>query len=70
MGAPNLRITGTRKLRMGPESDRADREFWAALSPADRVLETWQLSLELWQFKGWDRGESGFRRSVERVVRG
>ena len=69
MQARNPRISGTRKLRMGPESDRADREFWAAMTPEERVLETWRLSLELWQFKGWDRDESGLCRTVARVIR-
>ena len=42
-------ITSTCKLRLGPDADQADREFWAALTPAERVLETWRLSLELWE---------------------
>jgi hypothetical protein len=67
--ARNPRITGTRKLRMGAESERADREFWAALTPDQRVLETWWLSVELWEFKGWDPGEPGLCRTVARVVR-
>ena len=62
-------ITGTRKLRMGAESDRANREFWAAMTPEERVLETWRLSLELWELKGWDTGEPGLCRTVARVVR-
>jgi hypothetical protein len=37
---------------MGVDSDRADREFWAALAPPERVLETWRLSLELWELRG------------------
>ena len=63
------RITSTRKLRPGPEADQADREYWAALTPAERVLETWRLSLELWELKGWDTGEPGLRRPAARVVR-
>lgn len=54
---------------MGKDSDRADREFWAALAPHERVLETWRLSLELWELKGWDSGEPGLCRLVARVVR-
>jgi hypothetical protein len=69
MDARNPRITGTRKLRMGPESDRADREFWEAMTPEQRVLETWRLSLELWELKGWSTGEPGLYRSVARTVR-
>jgi hypothetical protein len=63
------RIMTTRKTRMGPESDRADREFWAAMTPDERVLETWRLSVELWQMKGWDPDEPGLCRTVARVVR-
>ncbi len=69
MKASNPRITGTRKVRLGEESDRADREFWAALTPDERVLETWRLSLELWEFKGWDPGEPGLRRPATRTFR-
>lgn len=54
---------------MGPESDRADREFWAALTAEERVLETWRLSLELWKLKGWDEHEPGLCRSAARVIR-
>lgn len=61
MTAHRPTITGSRKLHMGAESDRADREFWAAMTPAERVLETWRLSLELWELKGWDTGEPGVR---------
>jgi hypothetical protein len=54
---------------MGVESDRADREFWLAMSPDERVLETWRLSLEQWELKGWDSGEPGLCRSVASVIR-
>jgi hypothetical protein len=70
MCALNPRITGVRKLRQGPESERADREYWAAMSPEERVLETWRLSLELWEFKGWDTGEPGLRSPARRAERG
>jgi hypothetical protein len=58
-----------RKLRQGEEAERADREFWAQLTPAERVEETWRLTLELWELKGWDPGEPGLCRSVARVLR-
>ena len=64
--APAITI---RKARLGEEDERLDREFWARMSPDERVLETWRLSLELWEFKGWDPGESGLRRVAARVVR-
>jgi hypothetical protein len=63
------RIT-VRKARLGAEDARLDREYWERIPPADRVLETWRLSLELWRWKGWDRDESGLCRTVARVIRG
>ena len=66
--ARRIRIT-IRRARLGPEADRLDREFWAQLTPDERLLETWRLSLELWRMKGWDRGESRLHRSVARIVR-
>src|SRR6266567_1759469 len=57
-----------RKARLGEEDDRLDREFWARLPPEERVEETWWLSLELWEMKGWDTGEPGLCRLVARVV--
>lgn len=65
----NPRITSVRKLRLGEESDLADREFWAALTPAARILETWRLSVELWQLKGWNPDEPGLHRTIARVIR-
>jgi hypothetical protein len=65
----NPRITSVRKTRMGEESDRADRAFWAAMTPDERVLECWRLALEQWELKGWDPGEPGLHRAVARVVR-
>jgi len=64
--APHITI---RKARLGPEDDRLDREFWAGLTPEERVEETWQLTLELWELKGWDPDEPGLCRTVARVVR-
>jgi hypothetical protein len=62
------RIT-VRKAHIGADDDRLDREFWAQLTPDERLLETWRLSLELWQMKGWDPGESRLHRSVTRTIR-
>ena len=58
-----------RKARMGEEDARLDREFWSRMTPGERVLETWRLSLELWQWKGCDTDEPGLCRTVARVVR-
>ena len=62
------RIT-IRRTAFGPEDERLDREFWAALTPEERVAETWRLTVEQWELKGWDPGESRLRRTVARVVR-
>lgn len=69
MTEPRRAIQSVRKLRLGEESERADREFWAAMTPDERMNETWLLSVELWQMKGWDPDEPGLCRSVARVVR-
>lgn len=57
MDTRRARVITIQKARIGEEADRIDREFWGRLSPDERVEETWRLSLELWQFKGWDAGE-------------
>ena len=58
-----------RKARLGAEDERLDREYWERMPPVERVEETWRLSLELWEMKGWDAGEPGLYRTVARVVR-
>ncbi len=69
MSDTNPRITSTRKLRLGAESDQADREFWASLTPEQRIEETWRLTVELWELKGWDIGEPGLRGPSSRTFR-
>jgi len=59
-----------RKAHLGAEDERHDREFWAGLTPEERLRVAWELTLELWELKGWDPGEPGLRRPVARVVRG
>ncbi len=49
MDSTRKRTMVARKTRMGEDSDRADREFWASLSPDERILESWRLTVELWQ---------------------
>jgi len=58
-----------RKAKLGPEADRLDREFWAGMTSGERIEETWRLTLELWELKGWDSGEPGSYRSVAQVIR-
>ena len=69
MKAPSPRRISVRRARLGVEDARLDREFWRGIAPGERVLETWRLSVELWQWKGWDTDEPGLCRSVARVVR-
>lgn len=57
------------KARVGPEADRIDREFWSRMSPDERVEAAWELSLELWRFKGWDAAEQRLHRAATRVIR-
>lgn len=64
------RPISVRRLRMGAEDEGADREYWRRLRPEERVLESWRITCELWELKGWDIGEPGLCRSVARVVRG
>ena len=59
-----------RKAHLGAEEERLDREFWASLGPEERLRVAWELTLELWELKGWDPGEPGLCRTVARVVRG
>jgi hypothetical protein len=58
------------KAAPGPEEERLDRAFWAAMTPDERVELAWQMTLEIWELKGWNPGEPGLRRPVARVVRG
>lgn len=69
MHAGRSRPITLNKARLGEEDDRLDREFWAQLTPDERVEETWRLTVELWELKGWDIGEPGLRRAGARAVR-
>jgi hypothetical protein len=62
------RIT-VRKATSAAAAERLDREFWAALTPAQRVLLASQLSEELWSWKEPHPHESGLPRSAARLER-
>ena len=49
------------------EVEKAEREFLRKLTPAERILLTWQLSLEQWELKG--ANESRLSRHHTRVTR-
>ena len=51
------------------EADRAEAEYWRGLTPAERLLCTWQLSEELWRLCGEFNDEPGLCRTVARVER-
>ena len=63
-------ITARKTTLKGLEADTFDRDFWATISPIDKLLEVWPMTEEVWHLKGWDPGEPGLSRSVARVVRG
>jgi hypothetical protein len=57
-----------RLSRTWQEAEKADREFLEKLTPAERILLTWQLSKEQWELKGVD--ESRLSRHHTRLIRG
>lgn len=60
-------ITSTKVSRTWAEAEKADREFLEKLTPAERILLTWQLSEEQWKMKGVN--ESGLSRHHTRLIR-
>jgi hypothetical protein len=51
------------------EHDRDNAAYWATIPDAERVLEAWRLSEELWRLRGEYSDEPGLHRSVTRLVR-
>ena len=66
---PRERRVTIRRFASAAEADRHDVEFWRQLSDADRVLQVWRLSQELWRLRGELPDEPGLCRSVARVHR-
>ena len=62
------RIT-VRRFATAAEADRHDIEFWMQLSDAERVLQAWRLSEEIWRLRGDPPHEPGLHRSVASVRR-
>ena len=63
----------TRIFRNDPEGEAdADAEFWARMSPEERILATWTLSQEMHALAQPEDAspEPGLSRSAVRVVRG
>jgi hypothetical protein len=58
-----------RRFSSHAEADAHDREYWAAMPPADRILHVWKLSQEQWLLQDGHTDESGLCRSVASVRR-
>jgi hypothetical protein len=58
-----------RVYRSHAEQERDDAAYWSSIPAAERVLETWRLSEELWRLAGQYPDESGLRRSPARLYR-
>jgi hypothetical protein len=62
-------IVTLRVCRNAAEAEAADREWWAALTPDERLELTWQLSEDLYRLRGEFSDEPGICRSVARLAR-
>jgi len=58
-----------RIFRSFGEEQRADRDYWKSLTPAQRLAMMWQLTIDAWSFKGEPIAESRLPRHVVRVYR-
>jgi hypothetical protein len=58
-----------RRYTSHADADKDDLAYWLELSPAERVLQVWRLSLEGYQLRGDPPYEPGLHRSVARVHR-
>jgi hypothetical protein len=58
-----------RRFPSAAEADRHDLEFWQSLPGAERILQVWRLSAELWRWRGEYPDEPGLCRSVASVRR-
>jgi hypothetical protein len=47
-----------RRFSSSAEADRHDAEFWRLIPEAERVLQAWRLSQEIWQLRGDSPDES------------
>ena len=63
----NRKNVTVKMCRSWEELAKADREFLEKLTPAERILLTWELSQEQWALKGTD--ESRFSRHHTRIIR-
>lgn len=67
---PDGRLVRARLVRMGIDEASCDREFWARMTPEQRVDFLWDMVLDAMEAKGIkDFGEQGLQRSVGRILR-
>jgi hypothetical protein len=52
------------------EDGSFDREFWARIPPAERLVLVWDMALESLEWRGQSASQSRLQRSVCRVERG
>ena len=58
-----------RRYVSAAEADKHDLDFWMQLPDAERILQVWRLSQELWRLRGDLPHEPGLSRSVASVRR-
>jgi hypothetical protein len=58
-----------RRYSSAAEADKHDLDFWTQLPAAERVLQVWRLSQELWRLRGGLPYEPGLSRSVASIRR-
>lgn len=58
-----------RKIRRGEDEDSFDREAIAAMTPEERIALSWQITKELFAFKGIDEAAIRLDRSTARLQR-
>lgn len=58
-----------RRFASAADADREDRAYWQQIPEAERAVEAWRLSQELWRLTGGPPHESGLCRSIARVRR-
>jgi hypothetical protein len=57
------------RIQSFDEAQRADREFWLALTPLERLEQVDRLTDELWRLKGATSDELRLSRSVTSIHR-
>ena len=56
-------------MNINPDDPKWTAYVLGELSDAERVLQVWRLSQELWQLRGGPPDEPRLRRSVTRIQR-